>query len=79
MALTNAQRKRLLLRVLVKVQTQQLDQDVVLNRLVAAIGDRLDDALTAEAIQWRSDLEAAKANALAQVAQIDAELPTVGA
>lgn len=79
MALTNAQRKRLLARVLGKVQAEQIDADVVLNRLVGAIGDRLDADLTAEAVQWKADLAAAKAQAQANIAAIDAELPNIGA
>ena len=78
MALTVLQRKRLLARVITKVQTGQLDGDVVLNRIVAAIGANLDDDLTAEAVRWKADLEAARAAAVAQVAQIDADLPNVG-
>lgn len=79
MALTIPQRRRLLARILAKVQTGQLDPDDVLTKLLGAIGARLDDELTAEALRWRADLEAAKAAALAQVAQIDADLPDVGA
>jgi GGDEF domain-containing protein len=78
MALTNAQRKKLLARVLVKVQTEQLDGDVVLTRLVAAIGTNLDDELSAEAVRWKADLAAAKAQAQANIAAIDAEVPAIG-
>lgn len=74
MALTVQLRKKILTRVILKMTNGELDPDVVLNRLVAAIGTNLDDLMEQEKAKWAADLQSAKASAQAQIASIDAEV-----
>lgn len=77
MALTVAQRKEILARLVAKVQSGQLDPDAFLDAIVAAIGTdktKLVALVDAEVVQYKADLAAARAQQEASVLSIDAKL-----
>lgn len=81
MALTQDQKARILMRLLMKAQSGQIDIQELIAALVAAYDNNrapLQALAAAELTQWKLDLQAGKAAADAQSTSIAAELAALG-
>jgi hypothetical protein len=79
MALPREIRKIGLLRMIAKTQSGQADLAPLVDQLLDALGDGVDELVSNEVEQWRADLVAKRATLEAEVALVDADLVKVNA